>query len=69
MIQSARDDWFIERIRNQMPEFGVSVESSKPEWGLGQQEVTLDYCDSLAMADRHVLFKLRRSSNWPTRRI
>lgn len=57
MIQSARDDWFIERIRNQMPEFGVSVESSKPEWGLGQQEVTLDYCDSLAMADRHVLFK------------
>ncbi|MDT0551145.1 glutamine synthetase, partial [Streptomyces sp. DSM 41529] len=34
-----------------------SVESSKPEWGLGQQEVTLDYCDSLAMADRHVLFK------------
>ncbi|MUL82558.1 MULTISPECIES: glutamine synthetase family protein [unclassified Mycolicibacterium] len=57
MVQSARDDWFIERIRNQMPEFGVSVESSKPEWGLGQQEVTLDYCDSLEMADRHVLFK------------
>lgn len=57
MIQSSRDDWFIERIRNQMPEFGVSVESSKPEWGLGQQEVTLDYCDTLEMADRHVLFK------------
>lgn len=57
MIQSARDDWFIERIRNQMPEFGVSVESSKPEWGLGQQEVTLDYCGALEMADRHVLFK------------
>lgn len=57
MVQSSRDDWFIERIRNQMPEFGVSVESSKPEWGLGQQEVTLDYCDTLEMADRHVLFK------------
>lgn len=57
MVQSGRDDWFIERIRNQMPEFGVSVESSKPEWGLGQQEVTLDYCDTLEMADRHVLFK------------
>ncbi|MGE2733481.1 glutamine synthetase family protein [Mycolicibacterium vaccae] len=57
MIQSSRDDWFIERIRNQMPAFGVSVESSKPEWGLGQQEVTLDYCDTLEMADRHVLFK------------
>ncbi|BBX37748.1 glutamine synthetase [Mycolicibacterium mageritense DSM 44476 = CIP 104973] len=57
MIQAARDDWFIERIRNQMPAFGVPVESSKPEWGLGQQEVTLDYCDTLEMADRHVLFK------------
>ena len=57
MVQSSRDDWFIERIRNQMPDFGVSVESSKPEWGLGQQEVTLDYCDTLEMADRHVLFK------------
>jgi glutamine synthetase len=57
MIQAARDDWFIERIRNQMPDFGVPIESSKPEWGLGQQEVTLDYCDTLEMADRHVLFK------------
>lgn len=57
MTQSGRDDWFIERIRNQMPGFGISVESSKPEWGLGQQEVTLDYCDTLDMADRHVLFK------------
>ncbi|UXA14107.1 glutamine synthetase family protein [Mycobacterium sp. SMC-8] len=57
MIQSSRDDWFIERIRNQMPDFGVCIESSKPEWGLGQQEVTLDYCDTLEMADRHVLFK------------
>lgn len=57
MIQSGRDDWFIRQIRNQMPAFGVSVESSKPEWGLGQQEITLDYCDTLEMADRHVLFK------------
>ena len=57
MIQSGRDDWFISRIRNQMPDFGVPVESSKPEWGLGQQEVTLDYCDTMEMADRHVLFK------------
>ncbi len=57
MVQACRDDWFIERIRNQMPDFGVPIESSKPEWGLGQQEVTLDYCSTLEMADRHVLFK------------
>lgn len=57
MIQSGRDEWFIHQIRTLMPEFGVSVESSKPEWGLGQQEITLDYCETLEMADRHVLFK------------
>jgi glutamine synthetase len=57
LVQSGRDEWFIEQIRNQMPRFGVPIESSKPEWGLGQQEVTLDYCDTLEMADRHVLFK------------
>lgn len=57
LTQSARDEWFIHQIRSQMPEFGIPVESSKPEWGLGQQEVTLDYCETLEMADRHVLFK------------
>jgi len=57
MLQSGRDEWFIRQIRTQMPQFGVAVESSKPEWGLGQQEVTLDYCETLEMADRHVLFK------------
>lgn len=57
MIQACRDDWFIEQIRNQMPHFGIPVESSKPEWGLGQQEITLDYCPALEMADRHALFK------------
>ncbi|AII03271.1 glutamine synthetase family protein [Rhodococcus opacus] len=57
MVQASRDDWFIRQIRNEMPKFGISVESSKPEWGHGQQEVTLDYCDALEMADRHVLFK------------
>jgi len=57
MLQSGRDEWFIRQIRTMMPEFGVPVESSKPEWGLGQQEITLDYCPTLEMADRHVLFK------------
>lgn len=57
VLQGGRDEWFIRQIRQTMPAFGVSVESSKPEWGLGQQEVTLDYCETLEMADRHVLFK------------
>jgi glutamine synthetase len=57
MSQSSRDDWFIRQIRNGMDAFGVDTESSKPEWGLGQQEITLYYEDTLEMADRHVLFK------------
>lgn len=57
MLQSGRDEWFIHQIRTLMPAFGVPIESSKPEWGLGQQEITLDYCEALEMADRHVLFK------------
>ena len=57
ILQSSRDEWFIHQIRSMMPKFGIPVESSKTEWGLGQQEVTLDYCDVLTMADRHALFK------------
>lgn len=57
MGQAARDDWFISKVRSMMPQFGVPIESSKPEWGLGQHEITLDYCPTLEMADRHLLFK------------
>lgn len=57
MLQSGRDEWFIGQVRNNLTAFGVPIESSKPEWGLGQQEVTLDYTTALEMADRHVLFK------------
>lgn len=57
ILQSSRDEWFVHQIRSLMPEMGIPVESSKTEWGLGQQEITLDYCETLTMADRHVLFK------------
>jgi Glutamine synthetase len=57
LLQSGRDEWFIRQVRNGLNDLGVPVESSKPEWGLGQQEITLDYADTLEMADRHMLFK------------
>ncbi len=57
MLQAGRDEWFMAQVRNGLNDFGVPIESSKPEWGLGQQEVTLDYTTALEMADRHVLFK------------
>lgn len=57
VLQGGRVEWFISQIRAYLSDFGVPIESSKPEYGLGQQEVTLDYTDTLEMADRHVLFK------------
>jgi glutamine synthetase len=57
ILQSARDDWFIRLLRNGLDRFGIPVESSKTEWGLGQQEITIDYAPALQMADHHVLFK------------
>ena len=57
VLQASRDEWFMHQVRTLMPRFGIPVEASKPEYGLGQQEVTLDYCDTMTMADRHLLFK------------
>lgn len=57
LIQTARDEWFIHQIRSHLQAFGVPIEAYKPEWGPSQQEVTLDYCEALEMADRHMLFK------------
>jgi glutamine synthetase len=33
------------------------VESSKGEWGPGQEEINVKYADALTMADRHVVLK------------
>jgi len=57
LLQGGRDEWLIHQVRTFPDEFGIPVEASKPEWGLGQQEVTLDYAETMEMADRHVLFK------------
>jgi glutamine synthetase len=57
ILQSTKDDWFLRRVRAFMEQAGLDVEFSKSEWGLGQQEVNLRYCDALEMADRHLLYK------------
>jgi glutamine synthetase len=57
ILQSAQDEWFIRLLRNGLDRFGIPVESSKTEWGLGQQEITIDHAPALQMADYHALFK------------
>ncbi len=57
VLQSTRDENIIGFIRNCMELGGIEIENSKSEWGLGQQEITLKYCDVLEMADRHAVYK------------
>lgn len=49
---------FFTRLHRTLDAMGVPLHSVKPEWGLGQWEVTLLHADPLALADRHALLKL-----------
>jgi glutamine synthetase len=44
-------------IRLQMEPAGITIESTKGEWGKGQHEVNFAYSQPLPMADGHVVFK------------
>jgi glutamine synthetase len=57
VLQTSKDEWLIRRIRLEMEAAGVPVEFSKGEWGLGQQEINLEYAEALEMADRHAVYK------------
>lgn len=57
ILATTRDEPVIRDIRNRMTESGIPVEFSKGEWGKGQHEINLRYCDALEMADRHVIYK------------
>src|SRR6266511_2594653 len=47
----------IRAIRNGMEGADVPVETSKGEWGRGQEEINLRYAEALEMADRTALYK------------
>lgn len=57
MLQGAREEVFHAEARRHLKQSGVPVENSKGEWGLGQHELNVRYADSLAMADRHAIYK------------
>ncbi|MBM4440495.1 MAG: glutamine synthetase [Candidatus Rokubacteria bacterium] len=57
ILQTTREEPLIRAIRNGMEAFDVPVETSKGEWGKGQEEINLRYADALEMADRTVLYK------------
>jgi glutamine synthetase len=57
ILQGTKEEHLIGAIRSHLERSGVPVESSKGEWGPGQQEIGLRYADALEMADRHVIYK------------
>ena len=57
ILQTTKEEPLIRAIRNGMEGAGVPVESSKGEWGRGQEEINLAYADALDMADRTALYK------------
>jgi len=57
ILQGTKEEHLIGAIRRHLERSGVPVESSKGEWGPGQQEIGLRYADLLEMADRHAIYK------------
>ena len=57
ILQTSKEEPLIRAIRNGMEAAGVPVETSKGEWGRGQEEINLVYGEALEMADRTVLYK------------
>ncbi len=57
IFQGTKEEFVIGAIRKHLDRSGIPVETSKGEWGPGQQEIGLHYADFLEMCDRHVLYK------------
>ncbi len=57
ILQGTKEELLIGDIRSHLERSGVPVESSKGEWGPGQQEIGLRYAEALEMADRHSVYK------------
>jgi len=56
-LQGFKVEPVVGAIRRHADHSGVPIESSKGEWGPGQQEINLQFSDFLQMADRHVVYK------------
>src|SRR5688572_20720506 len=57
MLQGTKEEVFNAALRRHLEASGIPVESSKGEWGPGQHELNIRYCEVLEMADRHAIYK------------
>jgi glutamine synthetase len=56
-LQGFKVEPLVGAMRRHLDASGVPVEFSKGEWGPGQHELNVRFCDFLDMADRHVIYK------------
>lgn len=57
ILQTTKEEGLIRAIRNGMDGAGIPVETSKGEWGAGQEEINFKYAEALISADNHVIYK------------
>ncbi|MEO8686166.1 MAG: glutamine synthetase family protein, partial [Devosia sp.] len=57
IFQTSKEEAVMRALRKHLQASGIPVESSKGEWGPGQEEINVKYADALTMADRHVVLK------------
>ena len=57
VLGTARVEPLLRRIRNEMYDAGMTVESAKGECNLGQHEIAFLYRDALGTCDNHVIYK------------
>lgn len=57
ILQTTKEEPLVRTIRNGMEGADVPVETSKGEWGRGQEEINLVYGEALETADRATLYK------------
>ncbi|MFP6673971.1 MAG: glutamine synthetase family protein [Pirellulaceae bacterium] len=56
-LQGGREEDLNGAARRHLAASGVPVESTKGEWGIGQHELNIRYCEVVEMADRHGVLK------------
>jgi glutamine synthetase len=57
ILQTSKEEPLVRAIRNGMEAADVPIETSKGEWGRGQEEINLAYAEALESADRAALYK------------
>jgi glutamine synthetase len=58
ILQMGMLDGYLKDLRRVCKDSGIPIETIKHEWGNGQLELTLTYCDAMEAADRITLFKM-----------